>query len=309
VPQTAPKVAFVGPGRVGRSLAFAFRQAGIHVVGTVGRGGRLEAADSMLEGIPALSAAEAMSEADWIWLTVPDGQIRSVSETLAWAPHHVAVHCSGATELSAMASAQRAGAGCVGFHPIQIFSQPAVAVKNLRNASVGIEVAASPNSPSISAAASALKETAVALAERLGMRPLHIQSGQRALYHAGAGFAASALVSVMAEACELWRRAGIPTAEALTALMPLAQTSLETFGATGRTGHLSGAVAGPVARGDLDVIDAHLRAFAHAGIESALYRAVARKQVSLMVSGDALPADVTAAMEARLTTPANDEAS
>ena len=114
---------------------------------------------------------------------------------------------------------------------------------------------------------------------------------------------------VLAEACELWRRAGIPTAEALTALMPLAQTSLETFGATGRTGHLSGAVAGPVARGDLDVIDAHLRAFAHAGIESALYRAVARKQVSLMVSGDALPADVTAAMEARLTTPANDEAS
>ena len=295
-----PRMAFIGPGRVGRSLAFAFKRAGVDVIGFVGRAGSSPPADNLLDGIPPLKIAEVLAKADWIWLTVPDDQIKPVCDALAWQPHHVAVHCSGATPLDALSSAGTAGAARVGFHPIQIFSQPTIAAHHLDGTSVGIEI--DPNEISHQASRlAALTDCANQLAVRLGMRPLTIKPGQRALYHAGAGFAASALVSVLAEALDLWASAGVEPAQALTALLPLARTSLLSFESAASGGGLDAAVAGPVARGDLSVIESHLAAFDKQGIDTALYRAIALKQVQLMARGDRLTDETLAAMVQRLT--------
>ena len=140
--QAHPRIAFIGAGRVGRSLACAFQRAGVPVVGYVARDQKSApvdtAGDGLLAGIPRLSLAEAALQADWLWLTVPDDHIAHVADTIAWRDHHVAVHCSGATELTAMRSAQNAGAALLGFHPLQIFSQPRIAVDTLPGSRVGI---------------------------------------------------------------------------------------------------------------------------------------------------------------------------
>ena len=295
-----PRMAFIGPGRVGRSLAFAFKQAGVDVVGYVGRAGSSSPTDNLLDGIPPLQTTEALAKAEWIWLTVPDGQIKAVSDTLPWQPHHVAVHCSGATPLDALSSAGTGGAARGGFHPIQIFSQPTIAAHHLDGTSVGIEIDPNDN-PHQASRLAALTDCANQLAVGVGMRPLAIKPGQRALYHAGAGFAASALVSVLAEALDLWASAGIEPAQALTALLPLARTSLLSFESAATGGALDAAVAGPVARGDLGVIESHLTAFDEQGIDPALYCTIALKQVALMARGDRLNAATLAAMEQRLT--------
>ena len=119
--QAHPRIAFIGAGRVGRSLACAFQRAGVPVVGYVARDQKSApedtAGDGLLAGIPRLSLAEAALQADWLWLTVPDDHIAHVADTIAWRDHHVAVHCSGATELTAMRSAQNAGAALSVFTP------------------------------------------------------------------------------------------------------------------------------------------------------------------------------------------------
>lgn len=295
-----PRMAFIGPGRVGRGLAFAFKQAGVDVVGYAGRAGSTPPADNLLDGIPPLQMAEALAKAEWIWLTVPDDQIKPVCDALPWQPHHVAVHCSGATPLDALSSAGAAGAARVGFHPIQIFSQPIIAARHLEGTSVGIEINLN-ESPHHASRLSAVTDCANRLAVGVGMLPLAIEPGQRALYHAGAGFAASALVSVLAEALDLWASAGIPPAQALNALLPLARTSLLSFESAVSSGALDAAVAGPIARGDLGVIESHLSAFDKKSIDPALYCVIALKQVALMARGDRLTDETLAAMTQRLT--------
>ncbi|MGA1068791.1 MAG: DUF2520 domain-containing protein, partial [Burkholderiaceae bacterium] len=113
-------------------------------------------------------------------------------------------------------------------------------------------------------------------------------------------------VSVLAEALDLWASAGIEPAQAISALLPLARTSLVSFESAATGGALDAAVAGPVARGDLGVIESHLTAFDKQGIDSALYRTIALKQVQLMARGDRLTAATLAAVEQRLARSSGD---
>ena len=318
--QAHPRIAFIGAGRVGRSLACAFQRAGVPVVGYVARDQKSApedtAGDGLLAGIPRLSLAEAALQADWLWLTVPDDHIAHVADTIAWRDHHVAVHCSGATELTAMRSAQNAGAALVGFHPLQIFSQPRIAVDTLPGSRVGIEIAHAPSAPAQRGAqedtqTTPLQQQATALAQAIGLTPLFIRPGQRALYHAGAGYAASALISMLAEAANLWALAGIESEDMLDALLPLASKTIaaaEAAAATNATNAtrsapaapLGHAIAGPVARADIGVIQRHLQALETHGLDVALYRSVAEKQVALLGQAGALTTTQLDAVKATL---------
>jgi predicted short-subunit dehydrogenase-like oxidoreductase (DUF2520 family) len=253
---SSPTHAFIGPGRLANTMAAAMRRAGLQVAGYVPNPHsepttRRFAPETSLgfQGLRPLSP-QALQAVDWVWLTVADDRIATVAAGIDWQPHQVALHCSGATDLSHLNAASATAA--IGFHPLQIFSQPEVALANLPGSSVGIEVLAPPHANT----EAQLWQQASALAASLQLKPLRIASGQRALYHAGAGYAASALVSVVAEACTLWQQAGIAPEQALPALLPLSQGALHSMRSKG----LAHAVAGPVARGDAGVVQQHMSA-------------------------------------------------
>src|SRR6267378_1245756 len=91
-------------------------------------------------GLRALPSAQAVADAcDFVWITVSDDAIGPVSDGIAWSARHKVVHCSGATEVLALAAAKKAGAAIGGFHPLQMFTNPAVALKGLPGCTVGIE--------------------------------------------------------------------------------------------------------------------------------------------------------------------------
>ncbi len=85
------RVAFIGMGNVGTSLASALSRVGY-----------------------ALAPVE---DAHLVFITTPDDVIAQVAGTIAWRPDQVAVHCSGAHGTELLASAPQAGV----FHPIQTF--------------------------------------------------------------------------------------------------------------------------------------------------------------------------------------------
>ncbi|CEJ17103.1 probable nadp oxidoreductase, coenzyme f420-dependent; (partial sequence nterminus) protein [Ralstonia solanacearum IPO1609] len=126
---------------------------------------------------------------------------------------------------------------------------------------------------------------------------MKVRPGQRALYHAGANYAASFLLCALHEAATLWQAAGIGREEAVAAMWPLVDGTL----AAARSKGLAGALAGPVSRGDGGVIDRHLRALDALGADHvALYAALTRRALALAAERGHPPADILATLAARL---------
>jgi predicted short-subunit dehydrogenase-like oxidoreductase (DUF2520 family) len=250
-------IVFIGAGRLGSTLAGALAKS------------RLDAATA--PGRDLAAAQAAASRADLVFLTVPDDAIAPLAARLPWRAGQRVVHCSGATDVSALQPAARAGALTGGFHPLQIFSDPARAIDLLAGSTVAIE-----GPPALEAE---LRE----IAQRLCMIPLRLPPGARALYHGGASFAASFLLSMLQEAVDVWRSFGIGEQDALQALLPLARGTLDAAATRG----LAGSLAGPVSRGDAGVVERHLRALQRLGPEhAAFYREITRRQIELArVSG------------------------
>ena len=261
------KHAVVGFGRLAQALVPALRAAGEDVV--VARRSDGEAA-----------VAAAVRAADWVWLTVPDDHIAATAAALPWREGQLALHCSGATPLAALAPAPAAA----GFHPLKLLAGDAV----LAGAHVGIE------------ADDARRPTLLALARRLELVPLALPSPMsapaRAAYHAAANLAASGLLAVLAEAGALWKAAGLAPDDALAALLPLSRGALDTAEARG----LAGAVSGPVARGDAGVLARHLDALAGAGLADDVLRALALRQLALAQAAGRLDAAQVTALQALL---------
>jgi predicted short-subunit dehydrogenase-like oxidoreductase (DUF2520 family) len=99
-------------------------------------------------------------------------------------------------------------------------------------------------------------EWADEIVTRLHGRSVHIEADRLSYYHAGAVMASNALVAVVDAALVLFARAGVEREAALSALGPLARTSLDNVLGSGP----QAALTGPIARGDAVTVAAHLRA-------------------------------------------------
>jgi len=259
-------IAFIGAGRLGASLAMALSRQGCAVRAVASRSAT--SAQALAGAVPGCRATtiEEAATADLVFLTVPDDRIAATAASLSWRAGQQVVHCSGATEVAALDAAARQGALTGGFHPLQIFSDPQRALPLIAGSAVAIE------------GPPALEARLTELATLLGMRPLHLPPGARALYHAGASFAASFLLSMLQEALAAWRNFGIDEQAALQALLPLARGTLDMAQARG----LAGALAGPVSRGDAGVVGRHVEAMAGLGpAHAAFYREFALRQLEL----------------------------
>lgn len=269
------RIAIIGTGRLGSCLALALSRAGLPVWAVAGR--REEAVAGLAGRIPGCLglSPRAAAEADLVFLVVPDDAIAPVAAALPWRAGQAVVHCSGATDVSALAPAAESGALTGGFHPLQIFSDPERALDLIAGSSVAIE-----GPPSLEAR---LRE----IASRLGMHCIHLPPGARARYHGGASFAASFLLSMLHEAAVVWASFGVDEASALKALLPLARGTLDAAEARG----IAPAQAGPVSRGDAGVVRRHLEAMLALGPEhAAFYRELTRRQIELAAMNGRLDA-------------------
>lgn len=265
-----PHVRFgiVGAGRLGASLAIALRAAGAELAGFVcATSAGAARAQSLLHADPSPDLAHLVAKApSHYFITVPDGALPTVAETLGGllarglasgrssdAPPRrpFVFHTSGATSARVLLDAARAGAACAVFHPLQTFSEPLTGSTRF----VGAAIAVTPTPGEESDAASA---EGFALAQALRARPFLLPDDRRTLYHAAASVAANYLVTLEHCAQQLFVAAGMPEDEALALFLPLVGAALENVGAQGPVR----ALTGPLCRGDLPTISAHLEAVA-----------------------------------------------
>lgn len=276
---------WIGAGRLARALALRAHGVGVQTVAVASRTAETTAWLAQATGARALDAQAVADTADWVFITVPDDAIADVVAGVNWRPGQLVLHCSGAGERSLLDAARQAGAHTASFHPLFLFAGLPDDAERLRGASIAIDAEA-PHDAALSN-----------FALQLGCTPLKVCAGQRALYHAGANYAASFLLCALHEAATLWEAAGIDREAAVAAMWPLVDGTLSAARARG----LAGALAGPVSRGDGGVIDRHLQALnALGGDHATLYAALTRRALALAAERGAPAADVLADLSRRL---------
>jgi len=164
---------------------------------------------------------------------------------------------SGATPLTALASARRRGAETFCLHPLQTVPDGATSLAGAACA--------------VSGSTHEARETAAALGRHMGMHPFALDDESRAAYHAAASMASNFLVALEESAAELLEEVGVEDAREL--LAPLVLRTAANWAEGG-----GDALTGPIARGDEETVNRHLDAIAHARPELAeLYRVLAER--------------------------------
>jgi len=253
----ATRVAIIGPGRVGTSLARAL-PGGYRLVAVAGRGGEaLARFAEHLGPVPVRSPAEAASAAELVLLTVGDDALDGVVADLALAdavaPGSRWVHTAGSRGAGALRPLRLAGAQVAACHPAVSFPDPETGASRLPGAGWG--VTAPPGEAG----------WAIELVADLGGVAFLVAEEARTRYHLAMALASNATVAVTALARDLLLGAGVADPAAL--LAPIASTSVQGAAQRG-----AAALTGPVRRGDAGTVAAHLRELAVALPEaSAVY--------------------------------------
>jgi predicted short-subunit dehydrogenase-like oxidoreductase (DUF2520 family) len=269
---TTPRLGFVGAGRLARCVAAVWSRAGypVNAIASRSAASALEFASELPGCIVADDASAVAQHADVVFLTVPDDSIGATANALRLDPSRrgsiAVVHCSGATPVDVLASAQTQGADIGGFHPLFLFGGLPTDQTRIAGCSVTIEA----NGP--------LHDTLTELVRALGCHPLSIPPGSRLLYHGAAHYAASFALCALSETTTLWKELGFNEDEALRAVLPMLAGTIETAREKG----LPGALAGPVSRGDASIVVKQLALLqALGGDHATLYALMSRRAVAL----------------------------
>lgn len=267
-----PSVVVVGFGRIGGALCLGLKAAGWNV-STLPR-----SADSVRRAAAnrvTLADHDDLSAAKLCILAVPDAAVHAAMELVEedLNPSAALVHCSGALPLSVFAGGKTKHA-YGSFHPL-------AAVSDARDSLEGHTVA-------LASTTKELHALLVKLATALKMTPLEVPETGRAAYHAGAVLSAGLVVSLMDAAISALAEAGVTRDAALKALLPLSKSALRGVEARG----LEKGLTGPVVRGDVSVVQAHLESLPPE--LGSVYRLLSRRALRLT---PALPPETRLALE------------
>jgi predicted short-subunit dehydrogenase-like oxidoreductase (DUF2520 family) len=273
---SALTVGVVGAGRVGAVLGAALTAAGHRVVAAaaVSAASRDRAA-RLLPGAAILPADEVARAADdLLLLSVPDdalaGVVSGLSATGALRPGQIVAHTSGAHGLAVLGDLHG-----MALHPAMTFTGTDHDLERLPGIAWGVTATD--------------RAFAARLVADLGGIPEWVAEDARPVYHAALAHGANHLVTLVNEAADLLRAAGI--AEPSRILSPLLHAALDNALRMG-----DAALTGPVSRGDAGTVGKHLDRMPAEAVPA--YLALARRTADRAIaSGRLRPQDATVLLD------------
>jgi len=239
----------------------------------------------MLPDVPVVPADEVVAAADLVLVGVPDDAlvdlISGLAETGRWRRGQLVAHVSGAHGLAVLDPATRAGALPLALHPVLPFTgRGADDLARLAGASFGV------SAPEL------LRLVAEALVVEMGGEPVWVSDAMRPLWHAALTMGANHLTTLVNEAADLLRAAGV--AEPAKVLGPMMGAALDSALQDGDK-----ALTGPVSRGDAGTVAKHLAALAQAAPDAVTaYVAMARQTADrALASGRLRPEQAEALLD------------
>ncbi|MCL6516287.1 DUF2520 domain-containing protein [Alicyclobacillus sp.] len=309
------RMVFIGPGKMATALTVALQEAGYPVLGAYSRDPNGDAAaryasvtkrcvrpmteivdlyaceDARSAG--GLPAAETwLSEADVIWLTVPDGRVAEIAQALAVSGQlragQLVVHVSGALPSGVLSPVRAAGAACLSLHPLQSVADPpnAAAPSSRWRPLRGVYCALEGDATAIQAGRRWVRDWEG--------HSVEISAMDKPRYHAAAALAANGLVALVDAAARL-----LPFPNGVAALLPLLDGVLRNLERVG----LPNALTGPVERGDLETVRAHLAALRGEADVDRMYRALSTWMIHMAQDKGRLTDDAARQLRGLLDTP------
>ena len=284
-------VGVVSAGRVGAVLGAALARAGHTVVAASGVSkDSIRRAEELLPGVALLPPDEVVRSADLVLLALPDdalaGMVRGLVATGAVRPGQIVVHTSGAHGVEVLDPAAELGALPLALHPVMTFTGRAEDLERIAACCFGVTATAGDE---------AAWSVGEALVVEMGAEPVRVPPSARPLYHAALTHGANHLVTLVGEAAELLRDAGVASPERL--LGPLLSAALDNA-----LRHGDRALTGPVARGDAGTVRTHIAVLGRyapqmlPGYRVLAERTARRAQAVGLLRADLAP-DVIAAIE------------
>ena len=284
--QTRLGVGIIGLGRVGAVMGAALREAGHAIVGvTAGSDASRDRAEAMLPGVPIVDIETILERAELVLFTVPDDAIAELVSGLAalgrFSPGQIVLHCAGRHGLSVLQPAADAGAIPIALHPSLSFTGTSMDLPRLRRTTIGV-TAPKPVLP-----------IGQALVVEIGAEPVVLAEADRSLYHAAITHASNHAITIIAQSMEVLSSLGVEEpARVLSALVDASVSNVLQSGPR--------ALTGPVSRGDVTTVEAHVQALAeHAVAQDSAevadaYRAMARATTARALTNGTID-DATAA--------------
>jgi predicted short-subunit dehydrogenase-like oxidoreductase (DUF2520 family) len=262
---TKPRVAMVGPGRLGRTLALELRGAGYTISEVVSRDSTASKRKARVLARKVKARAStcdnARLDADIVWFCVPDREIAAASRELAsvvdWKGKS-AFHSSGALLSDELDPLRRRGAAVASVHPLMTFvhgSMPSLK---------GVPFAVEGDALAVRAARRMVRD--------LGGEAFAIRGRHKAAYHAWGAFTSPLLVATLVTGEQLARAAGLSAAEARKKMLPIVRQTIANYQALGP----AGAFSGPLVRGDTEIVRKHLTVLRKVPEARDVYLALAR---------------------------------
>ncbi len=269
-----PRIAIVGPGRLGSALALALRQAGYRVSAIVS--GNSQASRKKARAIARRvhaqwSAPGSPFDADLVWFCVPDREIaraaRQLERLVKW-KDRIALHSSGALTSEELRVLRRRGAAVASVHPLMTFVPGAV--PSLK----GVPFALEGDPGALRVARKIVRD--------LGGEGFSVSNRRKLAYHAWGAFTSPLLIALLVTGERVARAAGLSSAEARGKMMPILRQTLANYAKLGP----AGAFSGPIVRGDALVVRQHLSELKKIPGGGEVYSALARAALRYLPAGN-----------------------
>jgi predicted short-subunit dehydrogenase-like oxidoreductase (DUF2520 family) len=242
-----PRIAIVGPGRLGSALAQELRRSGYRITEIASRNSiaSRRKARALAKKVHAVAAIDnPRLDADLIWFCVPDREIAKVARQMAQVADwkgKIAFHSSGALASEELSVLRRRGAAVASVHPLMTFVTGSIPSLH------GIPLALEGDAKAVRAARE--------IARDLGAEAFSISKSKKSAYHAWGGFTSPLLIALLVTGERVAHAAGLSPADARKKMLPIVRQTLANYAKLGP----AGAFSGPIVRGDAQVVRRHVK--------------------------------------------------
>ncbi|MCC5914366.1 MAG: DUF2520 domain-containing protein [Balneolaceae bacterium] len=259
-------VTIIGNGALGTALIDFFRSQKTSIKSVWNSQGGEVFRDSSGTSRPHTFPNSEDEAGEMIFITTPDSLISDISKRLSekdieWKGRQV-VHCSGALASSELKTLNNKGAAVASMHPIQTFRRGDTGDR-FKNITVSLE------------GDSEVTKTLENLAMEMGATPVHVDPQRKRALHLAAVMASNYLVALMHGVEEILENEGVDGG--ISIFESLIRQTVENIFEKGTVEALSG----PVARGDYEVIKAHLEKLNGQPHQKELYRVLSRQAIKI----------------------------
>ncbi len=260
------RISFIGAGRIGVSLGRYFKSKGFEIAGyfdTVKEAG--EKAAALTGSVYFKNYKEVIDASDVILVTVPDGIIESVWKKLLYLgiSDKFVGHTSGALSTKIFHGAGERHCKVMSVHPMMTFAGWDTEIAKMEKMALTIE---------------GDLEDFEWLFNKLPNNKFSISPDRKVNYHLAGVFASNLLIPVIHRALKNIEKAGLEMGEEI--IFPIVEKTIENIKEKGT----SGAVTGPLERGDVGTICKHLDVMD--GIEKELYIAASLELIDILKDRD-----------------------